>query len=93
MIRLLKLSTNKDEKLSSEDILSIHLGYFLTHGKRLFVHLSQTKEIAYEVGSRHGSPYILEVNCEKMIEDGIKFYLSRNGVWLTKYVDVKYIKV
>lgn len=33
MIRLLKLSTNKDEKLSSEDILSIHLGYFLTHGK------------------------------------------------------------
>ncbi len=42
---------------------------------------------------RHGSPYILEVNCEKMVEDGIKFYLSRNGVWLTKYVDVKYIKV
>lgn len=62
-------------------------------GKRLFVHLSHTKEIAYEVGLRHGSPYILEVNCEKMVEDGIKFYLSRNGVWLTKYVDVKYIKV
>ncbi|MGN0455770.1 MAG: hypothetical protein ACI4F2_02820 [Acutalibacteraceae bacterium] len=33
MIRLLKLSINKDEILSSEDILSIHLGYFLTHGK------------------------------------------------------------
>lgn len=33
MIRLLKLSINKDEILSSEDILSIHLGYFWTHGK------------------------------------------------------------
>lgn len=33
MIRLLKLSVNEDEILSSEDILSIHLGYFLTHGK------------------------------------------------------------
>lgn len=33
MIRLLKLSENKDEILSSEDILSIYLGYFLTHGK------------------------------------------------------------
>lgn len=33
MIRLLKLSINKEEILSSEDILSIHLGYFLTHGK------------------------------------------------------------
>ncbi len=33
MVRLLKLSNNNDEGLSSEDILSIHLGYFLTHGK------------------------------------------------------------
>lgn len=33
MIRLLKLSVKQDKMLSSEDILSIHLGYFLTHGK------------------------------------------------------------
>ena len=26
-----------------------------------------------------------------MVSDGIKFYLSRNGVWLTKYVDPKYL--
>lgn len=34
-IRLLKLSNNKGEKdaLSSQDILSIHLGYFLMNGK------------------------------------------------------------
>lgn len=33
MIRLLKLSINNDESLSNEDVLSIHLGYFLTHDK------------------------------------------------------------
>ena len=32
------------------------------------------------------------INAKKMYEDGIKFYLSNNGVWLTDYVDVKYIK-
>ena len=34
-IRLLKLSNNKGEKdkLTSQDILSIHLGYFIMNGK------------------------------------------------------------
>lgn len=58
---------------------------------RQYVHLSPTKEIAEKVGSRHGTPYILSIDARKMSQDGIKFYLSRNGVWLTKYVDPKYI--
>lgn len=33
MSRLLKLSVNDDPMLSSDDILSIHIGYLLTHGK------------------------------------------------------------
>ncbi|WP_294365152.1 hypothetical protein [uncultured Clostridium sp.] len=33
MIRLLKLSEEHDERLGSEEILSIHLGYFFTHDK------------------------------------------------------------
>ncbi|WP_346889189.1 hypothetical protein [Clostridium sp. UBA1056] len=45
MIRLLKLSVNEDEILSSEDILSIHLGYFLTHGK---VAYSTNTPVAYQ---------------------------------------------
>lgn len=38
MIRLLKLSNNKEDerKLSSEDVLSTYLGYYLTHGKVAF---------------------------------------------------------
>lgn len=58
---------------------------------RQYVHLSPTVEIATKVGSRHGTPYVLTIDSKKMYEDGIKFYLSRNGVWLTKFVDAKYI--
>ena len=60
-------------------------------GKRLFVHLSETMETATNVGKRHGKPVILRVDAKGMYEDGVKFFLSRNDVWLTDFVDVKYI--
>ena len=31
------------------------------------------------------------VGYDAMYRDGIAFYLSENGVWLTKYVDPRYI--
>ena len=58
---------------------------------RLYVHLSKDFETAKKVGARHGECVVLIINAKKMYEDGIKFYLSENGVWLTKYVDPKYI--
>lgn len=58
---------------------------------RLYVHLSKEKETAIKVGKRHGKPVVLRINSEEMYRDGIRFYLSQNGVWLTKYVDKKYI--
>ena len=60
-------------------------------GERLYVHLSKDEETALKVGSRHGKPFVLAINAEQMTNDGIKFYLSNNGVWLTDYVDSKYI--
>ena len=60
-------------------------------GKRLYGHLSETVETATNVGKRHGTPVILRVDAKRMHEDGVPFFLSRNGVWLTEYVDVKYI--
>ncbi len=60
---------------------------------RLYVHLSKDEETAVKVGKRHGKPVVLKVRAEAMWKDGIKFYLSQNGVWLTKYVDKKYIDV
>ena len=59
---------------------------------RLHVHLSVDPVIAEGVGKRHGLPVILKVNAKDMREAGIVFYLSRNGVWLTDYVDPQYIE-
>jgi putative RNA 2'-phosphotransferase len=58
---------------------------------RQHVHLSQDRETAIKVGSRRGKPIILIVNSKQMQEDGFKFYLSENKVWLTDEVPVKYI--
>ena len=63
------------------------------HQSRLYVHLSADKETAEKVGSRHGEPVVLTINAKKMYEDGKKFYLSNNGVWLTGYVAPQYFKV
>ena len=59
---------------------------------RLYVHLSSDTETARKVGSRHGKPVIYEIDCRKMSEDGYRFYLSENGIWLTKSVPAKYMR-
>ena len=58
---------------------------------RLYVHLSKDFETAKQVGYRHGECVVLLINAERMYKDGLKFYLSENGVWLTEYIDSKYI--
>lgn len=59
---------------------------------RHHVHLSSDLETAKKVGMRYGKPIVLKIEAWKMNEDGLEFYLSENGVWLTDKVDVKYIK-
>lgn len=58
---------------------------------RLYVHLSSDLETARKVGSRHGRPVIYQVNCAQMVQDGFRFFLSANKVWLTKKVLVRYL--
>ena len=60
---------------------------------RLHVHLSSTIETAVDVGKRHGVPVVFKVDSLKMSHDGVKFYLSRNGVWLTDYVATEYLSL
>lgn len=60
---------------------------------RLYVHLSKDNETARSVGVRHGTPVIFTVMSGQMFKDGYLFYCSRNGVWLTKHVPPKYLKV
>ena len=68
----------------------------LTNGidkrSRRHVHLSAEKQTAEMIGSRHGVPVILKIDSYGMSKEGILFYLSDNGVWLTDFIDPKYIK-
>ena len=58
---------------------------------RLYVHLSKDTETARNVGARHGKPVIFLVMAGQMHRDGYPFFLSANGVWLTKEVPVQYL--
>lgn len=61
--------------------------------ERLYAHLSTDVETATNVGKRHGTPVIFQVNAEQMQKDGYDFFQSVNGVWLTKEVPTKYLEL
>ena len=67
----------------------------LTPQSRNHVHFSILLATAYTVAMRHtrynGSPIVLDINTEQMYKDGFVFFLSANGVWLTKEVPPKYL--
>ena len=58
----------------------------------LYVHLSSEYATVQNVGSRHGKPVVFKVDTERMAKDGHKFFLSENGVWLTKSVPAEYLE-
>lgn len=62
-------------------------------GSRQHVHLSDNQATAIKVGQRHGKPVVLKIDTKAMHEDKLHFYKSENGVWLTDFVDPKYILV
>ena len=59
---------------------------------RLYVHLSADIQTAEIVGKRHGKPVVFVVDTKSMHSDGYDFFLSVNGVWLTKTVPVRYLR-
>lgn len=59
--------------------------------KRNHVHLSESIETARTVGERRGKTSVLTIDSKQMYEDGILFYKSDNNVWLTDFVNPKYI--
>ena len=58
---------------------------------RLYVHLSKDVSTAITVGKRHGTPVVFTVRTGEMFSKGYQFFLSENGVWLTKYVPAEYL--
>lgn len=61
--------------------------------KRNYVHLSETIDMAIQVGARHGKPIVLSIDTEAMISVGYKFYKAQNGVWLTGDILPIFLKV
>jgi putative RNA 2'-phosphotransferase len=60
---------------------------------RQHVHLSSAREQqAQRIGARHGRPVVLEIDADAMADAGYLFFLSANGVWLTEFVPVDFIK-
>jgi len=63
----------------------------LLKGQRHHVHLSRTRDIAHQVGQRHGKPVVLVVDAKRMCAAGFTFYLTPNQVWLVETVPAKYL--
>jgi putative RNA 2'-phosphotransferase len=63
----------------------------LRRGARHHVHLSVDRATAAQVGGRRGSYTVLVVDAGRMHWDGLVFYRSANGVWLTDAVPSRYL--
>lgn len=75
-----------------EKFLAAILAEGLKKGKRHHVHLSKDQATALKVGARRGKPIILEVDARAMASQGIPFFVSANGVWLTDAVPKEFLK-
>lgn len=78
---------------TAEQFMDIILREGLKPMKRHDVHLSFSKEVATSVGIRHGKAVVLRIKTEQMYKDGLTFQCTANNVWLTKYIDPKYIEL
>lgn len=60
---------------------------------RQYVHLSIDESTAMQVGARRKCEVaILKISARKMREEGYKFWLSRNNIWLTETVPPQYLE-
>lgn len=106
LVRALQGHSIKDIEIAFEKVTPSHDLFHGTHPDlvnvimkeglkpmtRLFVHLSKDKETAYNVGKRYSKklePVILVIDKNADLD----FYISENEVYLTKYVDPKYISI
>ncbi len=76
---------------TSQNVIPLIKEQGITKQNRQHVHLSAETQTAIKVGSRHGKVVVLTVRALEMHQNGEKFYISENGVWLTDMVATKYI--
>ena len=77
---------------TTDDVWSQIQKHGLKPMSRHHVHLSDDKSTAEAVaGRRKSSTVVLAVDAKKMLADGIKFFISDNGVWLVDHVAPCYL--
>jgi len=59
---------------------------------RQFVHLTIDKNLATQIGGRHGKPLLLLVDAGEAHRDGINFYNANRGFWLAASVPARYVR-
>jgi len=64
----------------------------LVTGSRQYVHLSVDRSTALQVGKRYGKPFLLVVEALAMSCSGHEFFMSANGIWLTRAVPTIYLR-
>ncbi|MEO6304845.1 MAG: RNA 2'-phosphotransferase [Bacteroidia bacterium] len=77
---------------TKEEFLESIVKNGIIKGSRNHVHLSDNEKTAQTVADRRkGKSVILKIDVAFMRAEGIKFYKSENGVYLTDFIDPKYI--
>lgn len=64
----------------------------LLHQNRMYVHLTENRDVALSVGARHGKPVLYRVMSGAMARDGYVFYHSASNVWLCDHVPIGYLE-
>ena len=75
------------------DAVAVIMKQGLKKMKRHHVHLSADPVKAKEIGARRGKPVVLTIDTREMVKQGIKFFISENGVWLTDSVAPEFLSV
>ena len=61
---------------------------------RQYVHLSSDTDTAAQVGKRRdGQPVMLKIHAKEAWDDGAMFYHGNETIWLSDFVDKKYIEI
>lgn len=77
-----------------ESYSGIIMAGYISKMSRLYVHMQSNISKAEQSARRWKNqiPIVLEIAADEMVQDGWKFYLSENGVWLVDQVPLKYIR-
>jgi len=78
---------------TSKDNLELILNKGLNPQKRLYIHLTDSKEQAILNAKRHSHDVVLlEILADKLIKDNYKIYKGGEHIYLMKYIPNEYIK-